>query len=476
MESDEGGLHELATCHEHQAAMVFWLPAEIDCQRHACADERVYLSTNARHAIEHSKTQFGGAILALLALAIFINYVDRGNLATAAPLIKSDLQLTNVQYGLLVSAFFWIYVPGQIMASWLIQKINAYRTLTIGLAIWSAATIASGFASGFATLMLFRVFLGIGESAGFPASSKLLAQHLAAERLGKANGLVSSGIYLGPAFGTFAGGLLIAYAGWRLLFIGFGALSLLWLIPWKLQTRALSGKAQAAGSTAEPPFRELLSNRQLWGASIGHFCSNYPFYMVLSWLPLYLVKSQGYSITAMAQLCGVVYALAAMVCFGSGWLADRWIAGGANTSRVRLAMMSTVHLIWVLCMAACGLGSARMAIAGLVASSVAMGLGGCNLYTIGQTLAGPQASGKWIGVQNAIGNLAGILAPVVTGALIDWTGRYSVAFLVTGAVSICGAGAWLLLVRQVAPIVWTARNAVTSPAQDLSLAQMPGEG
>jgi MFS family permease len=426
--------------------------------------------------IEPSKSQFGGAVLSLLALAIFINYVDRGNLATAAPLIKSDLQLTNVQYGLLVSAFFWIYVPGQIAASWLIQKINAYRTLTIGLAIWSAATIASGLATGFATLMLFRVLLGIGESAGFPASSKLLAERLTPARLGKANGLVMSGIYLGPAFGTFVGGLLIAQAGWRLLFIGFGVISLLWLVPWKIQTRAFSEKAQTKVSATEPPFREVLAKRQLWGASIGHFCSNYPFYMVLSWLPLYLVKSQGYSIAGMAQLCGVVYALAGVVCFGAGWMADRWIAGGANTSHVRLAMMCSVHLTWVLCMTACGLGSARMAIAGLVVSSVAMGLGGCNLYTIGQTLAGPRAAGKWIGVQNAIGNLAGIVAPLATGALIDWTGRYSVAFLVTGAVSLCGAAAWLLLVQRVAPIAWSDDNAIASATRSLPLAPMADEG
>jgi MFS family permease len=170
----------------------------------------------------------------------------------------------------------------------------------------------------------------------------------------------------------------------------------------------------------------------------------------------------------------VVYALAAVVCFGTGWLADGWIARGANTSHVRLAMICCVHLTWVLCMIACGLGSARMAIAGLMISSVAMGMGGCNLYTIGQTLAGPRASGKWIGVQNAIGNLAGIVAPVVTGALIDWTGRYSVAFLVTGGVSICGAGAWLLLVRRVAPIIWISsehNDAIASAVQDQPFTQ-----
>lgn len=400
--------------------------------------------------------QLSGAVLALLALAIFINYVDRGNLATAAPLIKSELRLTNVQYGLLVSAFFWVYVPGQVGASWLVRKMNAYRTLALGFAVWSIATIAAGFAGGLVSLLLSRVLLGAGEAAGFPASSKLLAQNLAPERLGRANGLLGAGVYLGPAVGTFLGGLLIAHAGWRLLFITFGAVSLLWLIPWMLHARGLSEEPQADVHVASPPFRELLSKRQLWGASIGHFCANYPFYMVLSWLPLYLVKERGYTLTGMAKLGGVTYLLAAAVCFGSGWLADRWIARGASVSQARMTMICSVHAIWVVCLILCAVGNAHMAIAGILLSSLAMGLGGGNLYAIAQTLAGRQAAGEWVGIQNAIGNLAGILAPVVTGALIDFTGRYSAGFLAAGAIAMLGVGAWLLMVRRVAPVGWAA--------------------
>jgi nitrate/nitrite transporter NarK len=106
-------------------------------------------------------------------------------------------------------------------------------------------------------------------------------------------------------------------------------------------------------------------------------------------------------------------------------------------------------------MLACGLGNATLAIVALLISSMAMGLGGLNLYTIAQTLAGARAAGKWMGIQNAIGNLAGIVAPVVTGVLVDWTGRYSLGFLLAGLVAIAGAASWFLLVRRVEPIAWT---------------------
>lgn len=413
-------------------------------------------SKNNRQTVRLQASQFSGGILALLALATFINYVDRGNLATAAPLIKSELTLSNSEYGLLVSAFFWVYAPGQILAAWLVQRINGYRTLAIGLTLWSAATIACGFATGFASLLVFRVLLGIGESAGVPASSHLLAQHLAPERLGNANAFVLAGSYLGPAVGTFAGGLFIAYAGWRTLFIVFGAISSLWLAPWLISTRRLAAKADVADTG--PPFRELLTKRQLWGASIGHFCSNYPFYLVLSWLPLYLVRSQGFSIASMARLGGAVYGMSAVVCLCAGWIADRWISRGAALNRVRLSMICVSQVIWALCMMACGLGDSSLAVAGLLMSSTAAGLSGFNVYAIGQTLAGPKAAGKWIGIQNAIGNLAGIVAPIITGVLIDWTGKYTLGFLVAGLVALIGACSWIFLVRRVEPMAWSQNN------------------
>jgi len=102
-------------------------------------------------------------VVALLSLAVFINYVDRGNLATAGPLIQDQLGLSNTQLGLLLSAFFWSYVPGQLPAGWLAERLDARRLLAAGLALWALATGLTGLAEGFLTLLIVRVMLGRGR-------------------------------------------------------------------------------------------------------------------------------------------------------------------------------------------------------------------------------------------------------------------------------------------------------------------------
>ncbi|HXU98880.1 MAG TPA: MFS transporter, partial [Caulobacteraceae bacterium] len=257
--------------------------------------------------LETKPLAIGAAVVPLLALSVFINYVDRGNLATATPLMKDQLDLSAGQIGLLASAFYWTYTPGQPIAGWLAHRLNPYRTLGLGLALWSLATAATGLVSGFAALIVLRLLLGIGESAAFPCSSKLLAQHLPSSRLGAANGLIGVGLALGPAFGTWAGGNLMAAAGWRPAFLIFGAVSALWLIPWWRATRHLDREAMAAPAVPSPSYRQILARRDAWGAAIGHFCSNYGFYFVISWLPLYLVKARGMSMGEMAGVGGMIY-------------------------------------------------------------------------------------------------------------------------------------------------------------------------
>jgi len=414
--------------------------------------------TVATEAVAPSRAGMGAGVVALLAVAVFINYVDRGNLATAAPLMKDELHLTASQLGLLFSAFFWTYIPSQILAGWLAERINAYRTLALGLLIWSLATAATGLAAGFALLIVLRLILGIGESAAFPCSSKLLAHHLPEHRLGVANGAIATGLALGPAFGTFAGGLLMAHLGWRTIFLLFGCASLLWLMPWLWVTHEASPRGARASHIKVPSYRDLLTCRELWGACIGHFSSNYAFYFVISWLPLYLVKSRGFSVTGMATFAGVVYLVYALSAQLSGWAADCAMRNGASANRVRKISM-VVNLTGVaLAMLGCAVGNAGVCITSLLLAGAFFGPGTVNVYAIGQTLAGPHAAGKWMSIQNCLGNVSGVVGPLVTGFVIDRTGDFFWAFAVACAVTLLGLAGWVIMIPRIAPLAWPERT------------------
>ncbi len=398
--------------------------------------------------------RLGLAVAPLLTLALLIQYIDRGNIATAAPLIQRDLNINTAEIGLLISAFYWTYTPSQLLMGWLTHRLNAYRTLALGLVLWSAATIGTAFAGGFAVILALRLLLGIGESAFFPCSSRLLAQHLPSSRLGAANGLIGMGLAIGPAVGTWVGGNLMAISGWRASFLVFGALSLLWLAPWRQATRHLD-RADAEGPRVpSPTYLQILARRETWGAALGHFSANWAFYFVISWLPLYLVKERGFSMTEMAGIAGGLYVLQAIGNIATGWLADQWMRAGASANLARKSFMITSHLIVGLALLGAVNDNTTVVIACLALASIGFGFGTPALFTIGQTLAGPKAAGKWMGIQNGFGNIAGIVGPVVTGLIVYETHSFTWTFVVSGVISLAGVLCWWVVIPRVAPLEW----------------------
>ncbi len=402
----------------------------------------------------------GGVILLLLAVAVFINTTDRGIFATAAPLVAAELHLSNTRLGMLFSVFFWTYVPGLLITGWLIDRLGAAVTLAAGVAIWTMATAATGLANGFAGLCALRLLLGVGESVTFPCVSSLLARNLPPERLGFANGMTMASLGLGPAFGTFAGALVMDRLGWRTGFVVFGLISALWLVPWCFAMRGqrAAPAAQApAPALPSPGYLELFGRWELWAICAAMFCANYPYYLVLTWLPSYMVKVRGMPMTQMGQIVGLIYLLYAASTALTGLLSDRLVRGGMRLGLVRKAGMVAGGVVMIIGLVVAAYGGVNSSIASMVAIGVALGFGSANVFTIGQTLAGPAATGKWIAIQNGFGNLAGIVAPALTGWVIDRTGSYYWALLVAAAVATIGLFAWGLLVPRVEPLNWAKR-------------------
>src|SRR5690242_11213232 len=233
----------------------------------------------AAPAVGRTARACANLIILLLGTAIFLNYVDRGSIAVAAPVMKGELGLTNEAYGWAVSAFFWVYAPVQLFAGWLCDRFSVYKLLAAGILLWAASTLLMGFVGGFASLFVLRVMLGVGESLAFPGSSKIIARHVPAERRGIANAALAMGIAFGPAVGTLAGGLMVAYWGWRAMFFVFGAITLLWLLPWQQVVRSLP---EGTHDQREPRVAAAVLLRQwpLWSISIVHALGNYCFYFL----------------------------------------------------------------------------------------------------------------------------------------------------------------------------------------------------
>jgi MFS family permease len=390
----------------------------------------------------------------LLALAIFINYVDRGSLGTAAPLLTKELHISDAQMGILLSAFFWSYTPIQLLVGWLVERFGARWLLAGGVALWSLATVLTGFIGSFSSLLCFRILLGIGEGVFFPCSSKVLSQTVALTERGRANSMIAFGLALGPAAGTYFGGLLMAGGEWRRVFIIFGVVSLLWLWPW-LTTRLPATTPPAERiATNSPRLIEILSQRSAWGAALGHFCSNYGLYFVMTWLPSYLVNERHFSMTEMGQLGGIVYLLQACASVSCGWLIDRSIRRGVSSNRAYKTVMAVSGIGLGTCFIGCALGGATLATFSILAAGIFIGVGASGIFSIAQTLAGPHASGRWVGFQNFVGNLAGVTAPAVTGFMVKETHHFASAFLTASAVVLVGVIAWTFLVRSISPIAW----------------------
>ena len=386
-------------------------------------------------------------LVLLLGLAVLLNYVDRNAIGVAAPLLKNELRLSATEFGFAVSAFFWVYGPIQLVVGWLCDRFSVYRLLWWGVALWALATLLSGFVGGFMSLVVLRLMLGVGESLAFPASSKIIAEQVPAEERGRANAAVSIGIALGPAVGTFAGGMILASMGWRPMFILFGLITLLWLVPWQRATRALE---EAARTTTKQhvPIRALIGKWPLWSMSIAHFASNYGFYFVLAFLPLYLVQERGLSIREMTLLATSAFAVQAVAAYLLGHWSDRWTRSGRSEAAIRRWMMIVAQIVQGL--AIIGIFYAdttievgiMLAVAGICTAALSL-----NIFAIAQMFAGPRATGTWVGVQNALGNFSGMMGPAMTGMIIDRSG-YGDAFLVSAAIIIAG-GLWWFAVPKI---------------------------
>jgi cyanate permease len=293
-----------------------------------------------------------------------------------------------------------------------------------------------------------------------------MAAAVPSKGLGLANGIVGFAYLLGPAVGTYAGGWLMVHFGWRSAFLVFGALSLLWLLPWARV--AVQVRADQASSAADegPTFWMIVKTPAMWGTALGVFCSNYGFFFMVLWLPSYLVRERGFSTLEMAELTGSAFLINALCALGTGFAIDRYIAKGGSSNGVYKSIMVLGHLGSAVCLLGMAFGTKPVALAGMFVYQVLCGASSPGIYAMPQVLAGPKAAGRWVGLQNSIGSLAGAVSPFVTGQIIQATGRFTNALLVAAVVMAVGVVGWTWMLPRLAPMRWSSAGALAAAGSE----------
>jgi MFS transporter, ACS family, D-galactonate transporter len=382
--------------------------------------------------------------LVLLVLAIFINYIDRGNLSIAASTLKDELNISAKQLGTLLAAFFYTYTAMQFISGWLVDRFDVNRVLATGFLLWSAATAATGIVHGFILLLIMRMILGVGEGVAFPSCSKILARHLPEHHRGFANAFISFGLKSGPAVGTLGAGLLMAKYGWRPVFIGMGLVALLWLPAWAQWMPR--GPGVSRPYSAKSGYLDIITQRSFWGASIGHFCSNYLLYLTVTWLPFYLQRERHLSLSTMSKMVSLYFVVDAVSCLTTGSIADHFIRRGHSLTRVRKTAMALGHTTAAIALTGLAFAGPDHYMAWMFAVGAGSGMSAAGVFAFAQTLAGAETAGRWAGLQNGFANFSGVLCATLTGLIVDKTGHFSGAFAVTGGFMLIGGVAWVFVV------------------------------
>ncbi|WP_207796532.1 MFS transporter [Sphingomonas oleivorans] len=372
----------------------------------------------------------------------FITYVDRVNISTLAPLISDELGLSNIQLGLVLSAFGYPYALLQIIGGTAADKFGARRTLMICGGIWAISTIATGLVGGLLSLLIARILLGIGEGATFPAATRAMASWVPAARRGYAQGMVHSCSRLANAITPPLVVLFAAYLGWRGAFIALGCASLVWVLIWVLyfrdDPRDHPGVTRGEIELLPPHMsRAKASARKVpWGAlvpammptTIVYFCYNWTFWLYITWLPSYFVKAHGLNLKDMAIFTFGIFAAGVVGDTLGGVLTDFFYRRTGNMPLARRIVIVFSLLASMICLTP-ALFVNDLAIIGLSLATAFFFLELLvgPIWAVPMDIA-PEYAGTGSGIMNTGSAIAGILSPIVFGLVIELTGSYSLPF------------------------------------------------
>ncbi|WP_342755434.1 MFS transporter [Pantoea sp. MBD-2R] len=409
-------------------------------------------------------------MIAFCFFAIAINYIDRINLAIAAPHIKKDLGLDDTSMGLILGAFFWTYALMQIPAGRLLDRLGARAGLAIAVGWWSLFTVVTAFGRGFGSLFASRLLLGIGESGGNPGCAKVVYSWFAKKERATASGIFDAGPRAGSAIALPLVAWLISTWDWETSFVVTGALGLAWVAIWLLfyrEPEAMKGLnpeqrenlladrgVQTVDKNEKVNIAGLFRFRTVWGMMIGFFCMNFATYFFVTWFPTYLTMAHGFSLKELGTI-GAIPALMGIPGSLLGGITSDWLyrKGFSLTTARKSCLIAGMLLSSVIAFAA--FTSSVTVILTLFSLTYAgLAFTAANIWTLPADVA-PNSGyvGTLGGIQNFAGNLAGIVTASFTGLMLTLShGSFVVPLLVAGGICLVGALNFMFVMGKIEPL------------------------
>ena len=388
---------------------------------------------------------------------LFINYMDRINLSIAAPAIAKQFMWNPGTMGLIFSAFIWSYCFCIIPWGWMSDRIGTRQVNSVSVTIWSIGAILTGAATGLGSMLAARLALGVGEAASVPASGKVVRQWFPPGERGLATAIFNAGTFAGPAISAPAIAWLVLKVGWRTSFMVAGTMGIAWVLLWlklfrvpsecswlPIEERAYILEETGGQTTVAPPpkgaFVRLIRTKTMWGLLLTEGCCAYTMLMFLFWLPSYLVQMRHMDLMKASWFTAVPYLVAAVMGVCVGRLSDSLLTEKA----VRQGRRRSLLIVFILLSTSVLLTNVvRNEYLVLLLISLSLSFIGTavtlNIALSSDLVWNPNMVGTAMGISILGGISFGMVAPIVTGYIVKWTGSFDGAFYVAGGLLFVGA-------------------------------------
>ena len=407
----------------------------------------------------------------LLGVGVVVTYFDRINLSVSRDALNATFGLSLVGFGYLSSAFSWTYGAMQLPAGMLLDRFGIKQVGRAGTFLWSCATFAAAVSTGISALFGARFLLGIAESPIFPANAKAIGAWFPPKERSFPMAITDGAAKFSSAIGIPLIGLLLIHFGWRWSFAATGFISFIYFVLFFLiyrdprEDRKLSpqefkyivehGEQRVNVAEAENVFTtgELIREKKVWGLALGWGAYNYSFYLLLTWLPSYLSIALHLDLLHSVMYTSIPWLLATCAdIFIGGWFVDLLIQRGWNAQRVRKTAMVLGMSLGLAIWGARGVHTPAAALFWITIGLCGLSIAAPVAWTVPSLIVPQQNVGVVSAVANFCSQVAGILAPIVTGYIIALTHSFSAAFATATIVLLVGICGYVFLLQEISLI------------------------